>query len=66
MVKCEKPKIGDFGDSIRLRELLSKAKRVQTENSIGPELRNRRNEPPANLWQQYMSGDSDDFKLMNF
>ena len=63
----ENAKIGNFDDSISLRELMSKAKRVQTRPQIASELRNRR-DPPVNLWQQYLSknDDSDDFKLMNF
>lgn len=72
MVTSEKASPGDFGSSksgtLSLRELMSKAKRVQTENLIGShEFRNRR-DPPVNLWQQYVSknDDSDDFKLMNF
>ena len=63
----ENAKIGNFEDSISLRELMSKAKRVQTRPQIAFEFRSRR-DPPVNLWQQYLSknGDSDDFKLMNF
>ena len=73
MVTSENASPRDFGSSkigtLSLRELMSKAKRVQTENLIGSqELRNRREDPPVNLWQQYVSknDDSDDFKLMNF
>ena len=67
MVTSENAKIGNFGDSISLRELMSKAKRVQTQTQIGSEFRNRR-DPPVNLWQKYVSenGGADDFKLMNF
>ena len=70
MVTSENASPREFGSSKigTLRELMSKAKRVQTENLIGSqELRNRR-DPPVNLWQQYVSknDDSDDFKLMNF
>ena len=67
MVTSENASPREFG-SLSLRELMSKAKRVQAENLIGSqELRNRR-DPPVNLWQQYVSknDDSDDFKLMNF
>ena len=69
MVTSEKTSPRDFSDSaLSLRELMSKAKRVQTENLIGSQELRKRRDPPVNLWQKYVSqnDDSDDFKLMNF